>query len=421
MFSLIISGQAASWETDSLMRMDVSRFGEHSDAAWTKACLDDEVMRKELESFPTLLFYESGLEGPGAKTVRYGYVRELRVVDQQIVFRFQEQGHFPRKLINSYSDRLGMGRSEGNRHHWAVKNGELPEQLTQHVRARKATARLTEVTRRELVELLLGRSVPFHGNLPLLDFLSRIWDLDSMPSEDHRFETASNDIWQHIINNADWDYEYLLVDRLDVLNVLDDVFLKLLEMTVHPVVGTPDEIAERVERINAVLEADGFRLSESGKMSTRPIFKAESITDEEKVSGHIYEIVLSFAGENREYVSKVAAFLKERGVSVFYDDYEEHTLWGKDLVEHLAEVYSKSARYCVMFISEHYEKKLWPNHERRSALERAVSERQEYILPARFDDTEIPGIRKTLGYTDLRKKTPEELGELILKKLGRAD
>jgi hypothetical protein len=73
-----------------------------------------------------------------------------------------------------------------------------------------------------------------------------------------------------------------------------------------------------------------------------------------------------------------------------------------------------------MFISEHYAKKIWTNHERKSALARAIEEKEEYILPARFDKTDIPGVRPTIGYIDLSSKAPDELGTLILKKLGRA-
>jgi len=72
-----------------------------------------------------------------------------------------------------------------------------------------------------------------------------------------------------------------------------------------------------------------------------------------------------------------------------------------------------------MFISKHYANKIWTSHERRSALAKAIEEKEEYILPARFDDTEIPGIRQTIGYVDLSKKTPEQLGKMILQKLGR--
>lgn len=132
-----------------------------------------------------------------------------------------------------------------------------------------------------------------------------------------------------------------------------------------------------------------------------------------------YEIVLSFAGENRAYVEQVAAYLRAHEVKFFYDRYEEATLWGKDLAEHLDTVY-RSARFCVIFVSKHYADKLWPNHERKAALARAVQEREEYILPVRFDSTELPGIRPTLGYLDLSHKTAEEVGALILKKLGRS-
>ncbi len=154
-------------------------------------------------------------------------------------------------------------------------------------------------------------------------------------------------------------------------------------------------------------------------MSGRPIYTADWIGGDDSAGASRYEIVLSFAGEDRAYVKQVADFLIDNDVVVFYDGYEEATLWGKDLAEHLDAVYRSSARYCVMFISQHYARKIWTNHERKSALARALEERHEYILPARFDDTELPGIRPTLGYVDLAHKIPSQLGTLILQKLGR--
>lgn len=130
-----------------------------------------------------------------------------------------------------------------------------------------------------------------------------------------------------------------------------------------------------------------------------------------------YDVALSFAGENRDYVEKVAGFLREHGIKVFYDRYNEVELWGKDLYSHLDDIYRKKSRYCVMFLSEHYAKKLWANHERESSQARAFSENSEYILPVRFDNTEIPGVRPTTGYIDLAGKTPVELGGLILAKI----
>ncbi len=115
----------------------------------------------------------------------------------------------------------------------------------------------------------------------------------------------------------------------------------------------------------------------------------------------------------------VADGLKARDVSVFCDAFEVSDLWGKNLYEHLIEIYQKSARYKVIFVSKHYRDKVWTNHERRAAQARALSESYEYILPARFDDTEIEGLLPTIGYIDLRKHSPHEVCVLICQKLGR--
>lgn len=131
-----------------------------------------------------------------------------------------------------------------------------------------------------------------------------------------------------------------------------------------------------------------------------------------------YDVVLSFAGEDRSYVERVAKELSVRGVRVFYDRYEQSELWGKDLYVHLSEIYSKTARYCVMFISKHYVRKMWTKHERRSAQERALQENRDYILPVRFDNTKVPGLLQTTGYLDLSDTRPAELAGSIRQKLG---
>lgn len=130
-----------------------------------------------------------------------------------------------------------------------------------------------------------------------------------------------------------------------------------------------------------------------------------------------YDVALSFAGEDREYVERVAIFLREKQIKVFYDKFEEASLWGKNLYTHLSNVYQHKAKYTVIFISKSYSEKLWTNHERENAQARAFTENKEYILPARFDNTEIPGILNTTGYVDLKNYTPETLSLLIYQKI----
>jgi len=137
-------------------------------------------------------------------------------------------------------------------------------------------------------------------------------------------------------------------------------------------------------------------------------------------SGHKflpYEVALSFAGEDRPYVRRVAEALRRSHIRVFYDEYEQASLWGKDLYDHLDEVYRKKARFCLLFVSKHYRSKVWTSHERQSAQARAFKERKSYILPVRLDGTDIPGIRSTVAYIDGRTTRPRELASLVQKKL----
>jgi|GEM_PF-518495 len=137
-----------------------------------------------------------------------------------------------------------------------------------------------------------------------------------------------------------------------------------------------------------------------------------------KVKKYDYDIALSFAGENREYVREVANILKNYRIRVFYDEFEEYTLWGNNLIEYLQNIYKERAKYTVMFISKYYAKKLWTNHERKAMQERAFIESKEYILPARFDYTEIPGLYSTISYIDLNTKTPYEFVKIVLQKIN---
>lgn len=281
--------------------------------------------------------------------------------------------------------------------------------------------KVTQVTRSAILdEFILGER-SFHGRLDLMSFLKRVWPLADMPSTDGRFENAEGDIWQHMVRNYDWDEHYLLCERLNLLGCDDETFLRFLETCLHPLAVPDEEEAKALAHgLNKHLEIDGFRLVVSSRISGRPVFSAVDSASSELVSEDpdVFEVVLSFAGEDREYVEAVASYLRGNDVSCFYDKYQDVTLWGKDLAEHLDKVY-RSARYCIMFISKYYAEKIWPSHERRSALAREVEKRGEYILPARFDSTEVPGIRHTIGYVDLRGMPPEQFGKMVLRKLGR--
>jgi hypothetical protein len=130
-----------------------------------------------------------------------------------------------------------------------------------------------------------------------------------------------------------------------------------------------------------------------------------------------YDVALSYASEEEQYVDAVAIALRAQKVKVFYDRFFSVDLWGKDLVEELDEIYRKQSKYVVIFISRSYAAKMWTKHELRSALARALEQDGEYVLPARFDDTELKGVRPTTKYQDLTNVSPQACAELIQAKL----
>src|SRR5271165_4720974 len=140
-------------------------------------------------------------------------------------------------------------------------------------------------------------------------------------------------------------------------------------------------------------------------------------TDLSASPGWRWDVALSFAGAQRDFVGQVAEALQARGVRCFYDADEQIELWGKYLAEELPAIYGEQAAAVVVFVSADYAARDWTRLERRAALGRAVRERREYVLPARFDDTPLPGLLADVSYVDLRRRPPQQFAAMIAAKL----
>jgi hypothetical protein len=134
-------------------------------------------------------------------------------------------------------------------------------------------------------------------------------------------------------------------------------------------------------------------------------------------SGRKFAVALSFAGEQRNYVRRVASALAASGIEYFYDEEQKVALWGKNQGAELQRIYMDDSSTVVMFISTDYAAKSWPIHERRATLSQAMRQRREYVLPVRFDDTVLPGLDPDVSYLSANDFSPEELAGAIAEKL----
>lgn len=135
-------------------------------------------------------------------------------------------------------------------------------------------------------------------------------------------------------------------------------------------------------------------------------------------AGRQWDVALSFADTHRPYAQQVAAALKKRGVRCFYDADQQVRLWGTHRSEELPRIYRQESAAVVVFVSSDYAEQDWARLEYRAAFSRAVTEAGVYVLPARFDDSELPGLLPDVVCVDLQGVPPEEFADLVIAKLA---
>lgn len=134
--------------------------------------------------------------------------------------------------------------------------------------------KIGERTRAAVLDELRARKTVWFGALDEIAFLSRIFDLVSMPSFDSRHDNAEGDIWQHCINNDDWSLDWIYSDpRFRLYSANQTVFLNFICEILHPVVRTdPSEQASLARAFNGHLRRDGWELVEDVIINGRPVY-----------------------------------------------------------------------------------------------------------------------------------------------------
>lgn len=134
--------------------------------------------------------------------------------------------------------------------------------------------RISQITRRDVLDAINVEQINWHGRLEEPAFLARLFDLQKLPSSDARFKNAQGDIWQHRINNLDWEDDWVFEDkRFNLLGGDDEVFLQFLCEMLHPVVRPDVTETERIcQLFNQILKNDGFQLVEKTRLSGKPIY-----------------------------------------------------------------------------------------------------------------------------------------------------
>ena len=141
------------------------------------------------------------------------------------------------------------------------------------------TNKITKITRYAILEVLdTYMATDFYGRLNEVEFWERIFNLEKLPSTDSRYPDMKGDLWQHRVNNNDWDDNWY-IDKFDLLETEDAKFLKFLAEFFHPEVRDINRNTKRaLATINKNLALDGVELYVKSKVSGRDILGTRNIT-----------------------------------------------------------------------------------------------------------------------------------------------
>ena len=154
-----------------------------------------------------------------------------------------------------YSAKIVPAREQ--RTDWRSDSSELPRQV-----------------RVDILDGLRLEDVAWYGQLDDVQFLSRMFDLQQLPSTDSRFKDAAGDIWQHRYNNDDWENDWVYTDsRFQLIDGPVEQFLRFLCEVVHPIVRPDrDEALKLVLHFNDQLRSAGWEIYEEERIAGRPRF-----------------------------------------------------------------------------------------------------------------------------------------------------
>jgi hypothetical protein len=195
------------------------------------------------------------------------------------------------------------------------------------------------------------------------------------------------------------------------------IFLELFRPSIKTAFDRAEAYHARIRKhVQRIFDKSGVNAAvASGKEQTARMGSAQAAGIKEKR----FQVALSFPGENRVFVEKVADYLaSELGRDrVLYDKFHEAEFARPNLDTHLQGLYHDESTLVVIFLSADYAQKEWCGLELRAIRDLIKKGNAKAIMPLRFDNCVIPGLFSIDGYVSIETRSALEIAALILKRL----
>ena len=131
-----------------------------------------------------------------------------------------------------------------------------------------------------------------------------------------------------------------------------------------------------------------------------------------------WDVFLSYAPENAEWVRSFEAKLKNQGLKVF-DPYSIPTeFWGQSRDEVVAAIFPSKCAIVFVVLSSAYSASEQSLQELAVIKGAAKSAARSLVLPVRLDDSPVPEAIRSFGILDATTETPTLVAEEVVAKIG---
>lgn len=236
--------------------------------------------------------------------------------------------------------------------------------------------KITEITRRDIFALFLYDMditelfetkqirYGYYGRLSEIDFLKRNYDLEALESYDSRFNNAAGDIWQHTVNNDDYEYGWVFEDdRFQLLNGDDKILLKFLCSVFHPAVRVENGYwKEFLDAVNGLLRNDGYELYPESQISGRDVYGWRKYNPEENAL---------FIPFSQRYAKEINAKHIQLKLNIkvreqIYNLFEKHSTVFQEMDETGWQYNVKTEEYVFRDIAQFYEPRCYDENGKYS-------------------------------------------------------
>lgn len=129
---------------------------------------------------------------------------------------------------------------------------------------------------------------------------------------------------------------------------------------------------------------------------------------------YLYDYAVTYSNADKSIVEEITNGLKDNNLKVFYDKDFEKEILGNDLVEYLFDIYKKTAKNVIVFMSESYLTTRWTSIEFKAITQRLLNNpNSDFVKIIRIDNVKLPDIIETHSYIDANKKSCKEIIELL--------